>query len=88
VDQISNVETRPHFSPDPSITIASQALLRDMNFHHAKINLLINPQECDCSKLGDVVDRCIAHASENELLSFGVNFRALFEKLFLLFLQS
>jgi hypothetical protein len=45
--------------------INSQALLRDMNFHHAKISLLINPQECDCSKLGDIVDRSVAHASES-----------------------
>jgi len=51
--------------PDPLNTIDSQELLRDMNFHHAKINLLINPQECDCSKLGDVVDRSVAHASES-----------------------
>lgn len=50
---------------NPSSAIDDQALLRDMNFHHAKINLLINPQECDCSKLGDVVDRSVAHASES-----------------------
>jgi hypothetical protein len=49
----------------PSTATDSQALLRDMNFHHAKINLLINPQECDCSRLGDVVDRSVAHASES-----------------------
>jgi glycyl-tRNA synthetase (class II) len=55
-----------------------QSLLREMNFHQAKINLLINPQECDCSKLGEIVDRSLHHAADS-MENKSVNHEALSE---------